>query len=555
MRVISFVMNSGDIVELGRLTLIVGPNGVGKSTFMAELFDRLAGRIPATEYWVKSLQFAEDNPVATASTLIAGLVKCFDKGNPLNVWYQPARLQPGENANEVRLASGTQSSLDQIRDGKIASVDAGGLITGDASLRRALTAYHSCETRLSISYEVEKSLPHSPPSDIGNVLYRRNQLLNSLSKDLRDMFGVNLQLLLHTGLTVQLGIAEEVAPASLHANALTNPAGWYDDTEVWKRDHFIRIDRSGHGIQAALNLLSSVSDPLRQLILIDEPELFLFPQAKRLLGRSLVDIAQSNRQVVVVTHDGAIVQGILDASADARLIRLDFGNSRKERVAKVASFPNLPMKLVGYNQAGYLDTLFAPSVLLVEGPTDRMFYQYVMSEFLPDQASKVAIVGASAGKAEAVKLARLCADCGVRNRVILDFDALFDPTEALEPILKLRAPGFDLAPLSLIVERAISELSGSNGGSRDVAKKLLKNAGVLTCGLLEATTKSLETALETLGANGVYVVPGGELESWCRDVSGKSKFVEAALEAFRSDQSRAAPVISFLRDAAAEITI
>jgi ABC-type nitrate/sulfonate/bicarbonate transport system ATPase subunit len=45
-------------------------------------------------------------------------------------------------------------------------------------------------------------------------------------------------------------------------------------------------------------------DPVSQILLIDEPEMHIYPTQKRWLGQQLVRLAQSQRkQVFMVTHD------------------------------------------------------------------------------------------------------------------------------------------------------------------------------------------------------------------------------------------------------------
>ncbi|HEV2519358.1 MAG TPA: AAA family ATPase [Thermoplasmata archaeon] len=552
LRIVRIETKGGASFSTGPLTLLVGPNGVGKSTFLSELFDQICGKTSNPKLWIERVSFEETSPADTVRALAQGLVKCYEKANPTNYWYQPARIQAGENQNELRFDQGHFQTLFSISKDSSSLPNPSEAVCNDAQVRRAVTSYLSCDTRLAIPSEAEKAFPYSIPPDLLNVLYQRPELSDSISEKLWDLFGVRLHLLLHSGRTIELGVGVEPLPADISHISAKAPLRWFEETEAWKSANWVPIDRAGHGIRSALNLLSSATDAMRQIILVDEPELFLYPQAKRAFGRILANIGGPARQVFIVTHDAAIVQGAIDTRGDVGVVRLDFGASRSIRSARNTTFQKSSPNSTGYNQVGYLDCLFAAAALVVEGPTDRMFYQFVITEYLSQLATTIMIAAAGGGKAEAVKVQRICFDAGVRSGVVFDFDALFNTGEALQPILEMRSSPFDLAGLKSDIEKALVELTTA-GHTEEEAIQLLKQEGVSLEQLSTSTRAALQSHLTALKSAAIFVVPNGRLESWCPVARGKARFVEDALSTFRANPSAAQPVVDFLEVASQSI--
>lgn len=101
------------------------------------------------------------------------------------------------------------------------------------------------------------------------------------------------------------------------------------NTQVWINDG-VRTDirRKGHGLQRALTfaLIKVISDNLKierskaapeqiatrtasasTYFILEEPELYLHPQAQRALFDSLVSLSESKNQVVMCTHASALI--------------------------------------------------------------------------------------------------------------------------------------------------------------------------------------------------------------------------------------------------------
>ncbi|GAL02933.1 predicted ATP-dependent endonuclease OLD family [Photobacterium aphoticum] len=98
------------------------------------------------------------------------------------------------------------------------------------------------------------------------------------------------------------------------------------NTQVWVNDGFrTDISRKGSGLQRALSfaLIKAFADKLRQqqeseqevsrsssrsmFFILEEPELYLHPQAQRALLDSLISLSNSGAQVVLCTHSSSLI--------------------------------------------------------------------------------------------------------------------------------------------------------------------------------------------------------------------------------------------------------
>ena len=167
------------------------------------------------------------------------------------------------------------------------------------------------------------------------------------------------------------------------------------NTQVWINDG-VRTDirRKGHGLQRALTfaLIKVISDNLKAArekkgseetaartasastyFILEEPELYLHPQAQRALFDSLVSLSESKNQVIMCTHASALID--VERYKSICIVRKD-----SEFVGtKVCQFTEEIFtgdKKKDFNLSYWInpdrsELFFAKRVLLVEGPTDK----------------------------------------------------------------------------------------------------------------------------------------------------------------------------------------
>lgn len=167
------------------------------------------------------------------------------------------------------------------------------------------------------------------------------------------------------------------------------------NTQVWVNDG-VRTDirRKGHGLQRALTfaLIKVVSDQLKKLkeeenedesskrvasnstyFILEEPELYLHPQAQRALFDSLVSLSESNNQVLLCTHASALID--VEKYSSICIVKKD-SDAEGTKICQFTGELFVGDSKKDFNLAYWLnpdrsELFFAKKVVLVEGPTDK----------------------------------------------------------------------------------------------------------------------------------------------------------------------------------------
>jgi CRISPR-associated exonuclease Cas4 len=166
-------------------------------------------------------------------------------------------------------------------------------------------------------------------------------------------------------------------------------------TNVWVDDGIrTDINRKGQGLQRALifALVKSLAKLTRleasnsseekvsrkasktSYFILEEPELFLHPQAQRELFESLVDLSKVNNQIIVCTHSAAFLS--LEYYKSITIIRkpsIEVGTTIFQFTQDL--FPDVQQKNI-FNMTYWInpdrgELFFSKKVVLVEGATDK----------------------------------------------------------------------------------------------------------------------------------------------------------------------------------------
>ena len=167
------------------------------------------------------------------------------------------------------------------------------------------------------------------------------------------------------------------------------------NTQVWVNDG-VRTDirRKGHGLQRALTfaLIKVISDSLKAerekvvpeqnasriasastYFILEEPELYLHPQAQRALFDSLVALSESKNQVVLCTHSSALID--VERYKSICIVKKD-SDTTGTQICQCTDVIFTGDKKKDFNLSYWInpdrsELFFARKVLLVEGPTDK----------------------------------------------------------------------------------------------------------------------------------------------------------------------------------------
>lgn len=167
------------------------------------------------------------------------------------------------------------------------------------------------------------------------------------------------------------------------------------NTQVWVNDG-VRTDikRKGHGLQRALTfaLIKVISDQLKKerestdsqetssrtasastFFILEEPELYLHPQAQRALFDSLVSLSESKNQVFMCTHASALVD--VEKYKSICIVKKD-SEATGTKICQCTDDLFTGDLKKDFNLSYWInpdrsELFFAKKVILVEGPTDK----------------------------------------------------------------------------------------------------------------------------------------------------------------------------------------
>ena len=157
-----------------------------------------------------------------------------------------------------------------------------------------------------------------------------------------------------------------------------------------------------------------------ELLLIEEPELLLTPQAQRYLYGLLRRFSEAGNQVVYSTRSA----GFVDAAHHDEIVRLDLrhGQRSMRRTSSQALSDAERVRLAAEFDHERSEMFFAQSVVLVEGQTERLSLPFIFRALGHDpDAEGIAIVEVG-GKSNLPLAARLLAQLEIPFVAVFDAD-------------------------------------------------------------------------------------------------------------------------------------
>ena len=531
----SLMSQSGQTVEVGRVTVMVGANNTGKTEALRDIFRLITNAEPGQG----SLQFGTQ---------------------PHTIVLRDLEL--AEGLSQAQLLRGLQAVVDdEVEETHIAGLgptlrgsfhrtigaDAWHALrrprlearalwkTGLSDLLMLRVTYLDAPTRLAA---IETSPAISPADLPENLLQALEQAHPAVHEELRKAVGFILR-----GQQIQLDETQRVRLTLRMASAL--PARSEDPVEaVQQMSRIAPLEDQGDGCKNIVAIILGLLLGEGRAVLIDQPEAFLHPIQARMLGEWIGQQAQRLYcQVFVATHSSDFLSGLLATNSDVNIVRLTRRDEQtrlhpvsSEVARELAQSPLSSIQPV-------LDCLFHNGVVVAKADADRAIYQMVAQRHF--EAEEFIFIQAYGKRnlAYVIKLLRSAKvpACVIADLDILDSKARFNElvevvtgqpplrawSSARDKLGHLIEGSLDPAVLRANTEEMEQLLDRLTWGQNEpvdegdrsarAADAVLKWSRLRHGGLdvvpedLRPWVKDIVSELKT---EGLFIVPRGELEAW-----------------------------------------
>jgi ABC-type polar amino acid transport system ATPase subunit len=394
--------NDGTTLEPGKLTIICGPNNVGKSRALKDL-EMLSTR-HAAPYGVIIKDVQHVLPQNLDELRQAYDVERYrqETGHWLVRTLDPKLCSeyklttgadwPASNESSLRYTDNAQRSF-------------------ASDFGHSMLAHLTTDNRLQLVKESSSASDEHQIANLLQALYAAGPSAEKLIRaEVRTAFGCEVALDFTAPQKLLLRVGDDFS--SLPADPR--------EARCLLSNHE-KLDDQGDGLRAFVGVVVALLVIKRGLFLIDEPETFLHPPQAFRIGEFLATNAGETTQLVIATHSADFLRGVLSKTHDVTVIRVDRNGDKNEfrrlepiMLKNLASDPLL-------SSARVLDGLFYAGAVVVEADRDARFYQSVFKKRFPD--TDLHFVNAD-NKQTVPKITRLYRDLGVKCCGIVDFDAL-----------------------------------------------------------------------------------------------------------------------------------
>lgn len=525
LRISSLNTLGGHTVQLGHLTVLVGPNNCGKSQTLRDIRDyvltgsvskltileELAIELPSTEEILKNVSLLpHQSPGHRRIIGVASDLRNRHEFAPHDNWvseFLESAINPNRTPELLR------------------------------NMGAFLVAHLDAESRFQLAAPTESfdTRTESPSNALQQFFVQGSDGIKELRGAFKEAFNVDIALDWAAMRRLYLKVGKDFG-------AIPDSR---EELDKLLRDANPLADQ-GDGYKSFAGVAIAMLTFSERVLLLDEPEAFLHPAQARALGRWLaVQAKKRSAQVIVASHSADLLWGIVSANCDATVIRLnrsDVGTTyhviKPEATSELVQSPLLSSQPV-------LDALFHRGVIVCEGDPDRAIYQTIAHNVIEGSNGGEFLFIHSNGKDAMKKPIQLLRDAGAPVCAITDIDVLNSPKTLADIVISLTSeePSATICDLQAKVATTVEQVSQeklleslmslvsewvskTHTDLRQARRSLVaiarqgskwdvvKSRGI-DC--FEGEVRhSLNELLDNLSKIGLFVVPCGELESWIK---------------------------------------
>jgi putative ATP-dependent endonuclease of the OLD family len=374
---------------------------------------------------------------------------------------------------------------------------------------------------------------------IGRLARRYRDLQEDSNQNAKEKFYQDANLVALSTDLKELGYTWELDTLNRYSNQY--------DIKLTKQGTSFSVYNASSGEKELLTYLFAIHalNVRNAVIIVDEPELHLHPKWQKALLKIWEKLAkETGNQFVLATHSPTFI------SPDSiKYVTRVYSEDQQSKVVQIE-----PKRLVNpkqlfniVNSQNNEKMFFADRVILVEGLSDRIFFERVFDNYIAskgisnNQTLEIISVG---GKGLFAPYQKLLSEFKVKNKVIADLDYIeqigdsgvkqlfvVNNREIKKDVIE-NIKSMDADKLAATIEDAIT--SGDWKDSQDVWEYIKSHRRKLKSDLNDKEAKALNKFIGSKIKEGLFLLGRGSLEDYLPE-GLKSKDLEKLIEYVKSD--------------------
>lgn len=473
------------------ITVFVGPNNSGKSKVLSEIhYYCTSGQLNVTDVILEKIEFDTFSIEAAEEKI------------------KKSTLQPhiGEALLPDHIIVGKKGTRHQVPRQNLLNV----LQNPNGQVNLFCPWYLSFNTLLldgksCISLIGQQSAGdlQQPPQTSFQVLFRDDAKRDEVRRIIYDAFGTYFVIDPTFLGQLRLRLSPRPPKTDMEERGIHNEA-------VQFHSKAFPVEQASDGVKAFTGIITEIIAGDPAIILIDEPEAFLYPPLAFKLGKEIaISSLGSQKRLFVSTHSPNFVMGCIQSGAPVNIVRLTY----RSEVATARVLSNTDILRLMRNpllrSTGVLGALFYEFVIVTESDADRAFYQEINERLLrykPELGIPNCLFLNAQNKQTVQIIIKPLRELGIPAVGIVDVDILKDGGQDWTNFLKSGfIPELEYQSLANLRNAVKQRLDGTG-------KDMKRHGGVDI--LSGSDREAANNLFDKLAEYGLFVVRKGELESW-----------------------------------------